>query len=794
MWNNYWSILYRTLLKSKGFTAINILGLAIGLACCLIIYLFVLDELSYDRFHSKAERIYRVAFSTDDSQLMTNANGSWAAAPAMAADFPEVEAFTRFRKMGQGTKIMVGRGDRRFYEERFFFADSTAFQIFDFPLAEGNPVTVLTDPNTVVISESMAAKYFETENPLGKILLADPYNSGEPLQLMVTGVMKDVPTSSHIKFDFLASFSSQKENLSNWFGFQQIFSYVLLNENASAGELAEKLKGYANRYMGENAWYQVALQPLLDIRLHSHLRSETETNGSPAILLTFGGIGLIILIIASINFMTLSTARAARRAREVGVRKSLGAHRGQLFWQFINEAFLFTLLSMLLAFVMAEFTLPWLNSFAGKSISIVTSLNAPLILFAGALLVFITFFAGSYPAVFLSAYQPGLVLKGGGVKRKSLDHFRKALVIFQFAISIGLIAATLIVRQQLDFARNQTAIESGDQVLIAVLNKQAGEKYNYLKTELMQQAGVAAVAGSSIVPSMGSDTWAFEIGPEKKVLYPYTYLADAGITETFGYKLLNGRSFHTVLGPDSIFDAVISETSLAELGITDPEEALGQVFDIADGFKGRMVGVMQDFHVYSMKEKIKSAIFIHAPTEYYEYVSVRIKAQNIQKVVEKLEGMWPRLSPDYPLEYFFLDEGYQRLHESENKLASLFSIFSTLAIVIACLGLFGLASYETEQRTKEIGIRKVMGADVTQIVWLLTKEFGKLVLIAIIITIPAVWYAMSKWLEDFVYRTTIGWQVFFLAGIAGLLIAYLTVSWQSAKAARSNPVKSLRYE
>lgn len=793
MWNNYWSILYRTLLKSKGFTAINILGLATGLACCLIIYLFVLDELSYDRFHTKAERIYRVAFSTDKSQQMTNANGSWGAAPAIAADFPEVEAFTRFRKMGQGTKIMVAHGERRFYEERFFFADSTVFQIFDFPFAEGNPATALNEPNTIVISESMATKYFKTEDPLGKILLADPYNSGEPMQLRITGIIKDVPTSSHIKFDFLASFSSQKENLANWFGFQQIYAYVLLNEKASAGELAEKLKGYTNKYMGENAWYQVALQPLLDIRLHSHLRSEAEANGSPAILLTFGGIGFIILIIASINFTTLSTARAARRAREVGVRKSLGAHRRQLFWQFINEAFLFTLLSMLVAFLIAEFTLPWLNTFAGKSISIMTSLNAPLLLFAGALLVFITFFAGSYPAVFLSAYQPGQVLKGGGVKRKSLDHFRKGLVIFQFAISIGLIAATLIVRQQLNFARSQTAIESGDQVLIAVLNKQAGEKYSYLRTELMQQAGVTAVAGSSLVPSRGSDTWAFEIGPEKKEFYPYTYLTDAGLTETLGYKLLSGRNFYTALGQDSIFDAVISEASLAELGMTNPEEAIGQVFNISDSYKGRIVGVMQDFHVYSMKEEMKSAIFIHAPTQYYEYVSVRIKAQNIQKVVEKLEGMWPQLSPDYPLEYFFLDEGYQRLHESENKLASLFSIFSTLAIVIACLGLFGLASYETEQRTKKIGIRKVMGADVSQIIWLLTKEFGKLVLIAFGITIPAVCYAMSKWLEDFVYRTTVGWQVFLLAGITGLLIAYLTVSWQSARAARSNPVKSLRY-
>ncbi|MGD8428408.1 MAG: ABC transporter permease, partial [Balneolaceae bacterium] len=513
MIKNYLKIALRNLRKYKGYTFINISGLSIGLACCVLIFLFVRDELSYDTFHPYAGNIYRVVYSTSEDHQPTNANGSYGPGPAMKQDFSEVVNFVRFRKVGQqGTKTFVKHKDKRFYEPRFMFADSTVFDVFHFPLVEGNPKTALSRPNTIVITQEMAQKYFGDENPIGKTLTADPYANGNLMDFEITGVLNNIPHNSHIHFDFLASFVSQRENLNQFAGFQPVFTYVQLKAGASPEKIDSQLPDFLHRHWTDDPWYTISLQPLLDIHLHSHLRSEIEPNGNIVYVYIFSLVAVFILIIAGINFMNLATARSAQRAREVGVRKAIGAHRSQLIRQFLSESLLISLISGLFALALIDLALPIFNNLTGKQITI-SYLHDPVLIgvFFGVLIV-VGLLAGLYPALFLSSYKPIHTLKGTLKEKSSGGRLRKGLVIFQFTISIVMIVATGIAYHQLQYIQNKDLGYAKDQIMVIPLNNEVRNEYMALKNELLQNAHILNTTTSSLVPTMGSshDIYSFE--------------------------------------------------------------------------------------------------------------------------------------------------------------------------------------------------------------------------------------------------------------------------------------------
>ena len=793
MFKNYFVVATRNLLHYKVYSFINVLGLSVGIGCCLLIYLFVRDELSYDQYHTFGDRIHRVVTSTAEDKLPTNANGSFPIGPALQKDFPEVASFVRFRKMGQGTRIMVGHGEKRFYEEKFFFADSNVFQVFSFPMRQGSPQTALREPNTVVITEATAQKYFGVEDPVGKTLVADPYNDGQLLNLRVTGVLADIPAQSHFTFNFLASFTTQRDNLNEWAGFWQVFTYVLLRPKTDAQALNRKLEAYTKRYMGKNDWYQVSLQPLKAIHLRSSLRSEVEPTSDIQKVYVFSGIGVIILLVACINFMNLATARSMKRAKEVGIRKTLGAYRWQLFLQFISESFLFSLVAAVIALVLLSVALPAFNQLMDTHVALRQLRQLSLIGVAAGLIFFIAWVAGSYPALFLSAFQPKDVLKNSFGSRVSAAGIRKVLVVFQFIISTGLIACTILIYQQMQLVRASTAAAGGDQTIVLPINKEIRKSYEITKQRLRNVPRVVSVAGSSLVPTRGSATSVYQTEALPEGNGAFTYLVDYDYVPTMNYQVLAGRNFSTDFPTDTAEAYILNREAVTAFGFQSPELAIGAPFGNEDK-PGKVIGVVENFHVYSLRDTIEEAVLTLYPNNAFGYLSIRLSPADLQNTLAGVEKVWNATSPTYPFEYFFLDESFAQLHHRDLRAGQTLATFAVLAILTACLGLFGLAAFTAEQRTKEIGIRKVLGASVGNLVALLSKDFLKLVLIANLVAWPLAHYAMHQWLRDFAYRIEIGWWVFAVAGMAALLIAWLTVGFQAIKAAVANPVKSLRTE
>jgi len=798
MLKNYLKISFRNLEKHKGYTFINISGLAVGLACCMLIFLYVRDEMSYDTFHHDAENIYRVIFSTSDDGQPTNANGIFGPGPALKEDFPEVENFVRFRKVGQqGTKTFVKYEESRFYEPRFFFADSTVFDVFNFPLLEGDSELALSRPNTVVITQEMADKYFPDENPIGKIITADPYADGRLMDFEVTGVLQNVPSNSHIHFDFLASFSSQRGDLNRFAGLEQVFTYIKLKEEASAQKLESQFLDFLHRRWTENPWYTISLQPLLDIHLHSHLRSEIEPNGNIVYVYIFSAVGAFILIIACINFMNLSTARSAQRAREVGVRKTIGAQRGQLIRQFLSESVLLSMLSGIFALVLIDLFLPVFNNLTGKTIS-VAYLQDPLLLavLSGALLV-VGVLAGLYPALFLSSYHPIQTLKG--VKEKASGaSLRKGLVIFQFAISMVMITATAIAYNQLQYIQTKDLGYAKDQIMVIPLNDEVRNNYEALHGELLRNPRILNTATSSLVPTMGSSHNTFSIGGLEEDLSLATYFISKDFVETYGIELLSGMDVSQDITMEiGAGDFLISQLAVEEAGWDSPQDAVGRRVSWDQGgeeYGGTVTGVVNDLFIYSLRENLYSMIFFITPNQYHEYLSIKVDSRNVQETLAYIGDRWSELVPSYPLDYFFLDESFEQMHQSDIRLGKALGYFALLAIAVACLGLFGLAAFMAERRTKEIGIRKVLGATVSNIVLLLSRDFLKLVFAALLLAAPVAWYFMHQWLQEFAYRIDISAMTFLWAGLVAMVIAVLTISWQSIRAALLNPVNSLRSE
>jgi putative ABC transport system permease protein len=799
MLRNYLVIALRNLRKQKLYSFINIFGLAVGTACCLFILFSVRDELSYDRYHEHAKRIYRlgVAHQFADGSEFLNALSSAPMGPALANDFPEVEEVARVHPAPSNT--MIAYEENRFYENRFYFADPAILSIFTFPLSKGNPRTALAEPGTVIVSESIARKYFGQQDPVGRILTL---NGQE--EYRVTGVMADVPDNSHLHFDFLASFSSLEAQMGDllevWY-YNPFFTYALLRPEQDEEVLNEKVGALPHPYVGEELAREIPpfLQPLTDIHLYP-LGNEQEAQGSITRIYVFSAIALFILLIACINFINLATARSITRAREVGLRKAIGARRGQLVRQFLCESTLFALLSVVLAVILVEVLSPFFMAITGSKALAPDYLLDPLTLgsLAG-LVLLVGLVAGSYPAFALSGFRPIEAFKGSIPSTRAAFWSRRVMVVLQFSISTALIISTVIAYRQLQYLHTRELGLNKEQVVVVpVRDEQVLKQQEIFKAALRQRPSVHEVTFSAQPPGSGAPgtiIWR----PQPRVATQETFevkvfQVDPDFAGTLSIELAAGRFFSSQMTTDSTAAIVLNEMAARQLGWASPDEAVGQTVSYFQGGNrmGTVIGVVQDFNFQPLHYEMQSLMILQSP-EAYRYALVRIAPTDVDNSLADLQAVWSQFSA-WPLSYSFLDEDFDALYRAEQRLGSMIAVFGGIAILVASLGLFGLASFSTSQRTKEIGIRKVLGASVSSIVTLLSKDFVRLVLIAVVIATPIAYFSMQRWLDDFAYRIEIGPGIFALAGVLALLIALATVSYQAIKAALADPVKSLRYE
>ena len=788
MLRNYLKIALRNLRRQKGYAFINIAGLAVGIACCLLIVLHVYDELSYDRYHEHADRIYRLTIQAGIFGEMPVAPTP--TAPALSEHYPEVERFTRMYRRSE----VLRQEEEYMSEERFFYADSSVFEVFTYPLLSGNPRTALREPNTVVLTASTARRYFGDEEALGRsILLRD----GTPLR--VTGIAADLPSNTHLHFDFLASFASLDHNAgeasANPWRYQG-FTYLLLTSPEASASLQAKLDTLTSGEWQEVArvvgWgaegFSFGLQPLTSIHLHSHTDTEVEPTGDIRYLYLFSAVAAFVLLIACINYMNLATARSLQRTREVGVRKVLGAQREQLVRQFLSESFLLTLLALILAIVCVEALLPVYNWLTGKEMGLDLWQRPEMLVGLALVVLIVGLGAGAYPALFLSHFRPALVLKGG-VATKGGTRVRRALVTFQFAVSVALMAGTLVIQRQLDYIQTKHLGFDTEQILLLPVKGTLEQKKDAFKQELLALPGVQHVSISS-----GSPNLAWGITHEHDgIEYPLRGIhVDADYLDAMGMELVAGRDFDPALASDSA-SFIVNETAARLLGL---EDKVGEILETPIyNSNDRLIGIVSDFHIASLREPIGPAFLrLASAPDFMQALVVRLEPNRIPETLQDISGVWRRFAPDFPFDYDFLDEMLREQYEAEKRLAITLGAFALVAILVACLGLFGLAAFTAESRTKEIGIRKVLGASIGSIVALLSKEFARLVILAALVTVPIVYLAMNRWLEDFAYRIEIGPGIFLLAGAFALLTALATVSYQAVKAALADPVKSLRYE
>jgi putative ABC transport system permease protein len=790
---NYFRVVHRNMKRHKGYSFINIAGLAVGMAATILILLWVRDELGYDRFHANADRIYRVVCSSNDDGTPSNANGPFGLGPALERDFPEIVETVRLRKMGQGVRRYVGYRDKKFYESGFLFAEPSLFTVFDFLLAEGDYRTALEEPNSIVLTEEMAAKYFGTEDPLGQTLEADPYNDGNIMLFRVTGVVKNVPRNSHVHFDFLASYVSQKEDTDDLSGYYQHYTYVLLNDTSSAESLNGKLLDFLHRNWREDPWYTVSLQPLLDIHLHSRLRSEVEPTGNVLYVYLFTAVAALVLVIAGINFMNLTTARAARRAKEVGVRKVVGARKCELIRQFCGESLMLSVFSASVATLLVIAAMPLFNDLTGKDLSFLTLADPLFVAGIAAVALSVGFVSGIYPAFVLASFEPAGSLKSRASRSAAGILLRKGLVVFQFALSIGIIFSTLIVRQQLKYIQSRNLGYDKEQILVVPLNKDLRQNVEAFRNELLKNPAIENAATSSYVPTKGSAHLSLRFEGNEEPLNQVIYLVDRNFLATYGIRLLAGANLWRSLSPEGTAEFVVSELTTRELGYTAPEEAVGKSADL-EGYRGPIVGVVNDINIYSLHRVPYSITYAMTPVGNHNYLSVRIRPRGVSEALEGIRKTWREMVPAYPLDYFFLDASFEEMHLSDKKMGEILSVFSVLAIFVAGLGLFGLAAYTAEQRTKEIGVRKVLGASVSSISMLLSREFLLAVVLANVVAWPVATFAMNMWLRNFAFRTAIGWEIFLASAAAAFAVSLLAISYQSIRAAVADPVDSLRYE
>lgn len=806
MFRNYFKVAFRNLWKNKGYSAINILGLAIGLATCLLIMIYVVDELSYDKFNKKADRIYRV----DGDINFGGTHWILAVAPdpmgaTLKKDFPQVEQYVRFRNYGG---FRVKKGNDNVQENSVIHVDSTLFDVFTLPVIHGDTKTALDDLASVVITEKIAKKYFNTTDAVGKVMVMDDENNYK-----VSAVIKDISEQSHFRFDFFVPLNSEESKQGNWLS-NNFNTYIVLKEGSDPKKLESQLNGIVTKYLGPQAFQvlnatlddlkksgghvKYSLTPLTEIHLHSNKTGELGANGSMQYVYIFSAIALFILLIACVNFMNLSTARSSNRAKEVGVRKVLGSNKKNLVSQFLTESVLISFIALILAIGIAQLLLPYFNQLSGKDIDMGWFSKPWLLPSLLVLVLIVGVLAGSYPSFYLSSFQPVTVLKGklsGGFKRSWL---RSSLVVFQFATSVILIVGTIVIYSQLSFIRNKRLGFDREQVMIVQNGFALGDHAKTFRNELKNIKGVENVTMTGFLPT-GDNRSDSPLFPEaslnqKAAVSMQTWYVDENYIPTLKMEMAKGRNFSSQLQTDSSA-VIVNEAAAKMLPFADP---IGKTLYYLTDMQSKevttyqIIGVVKDFNFNSLRDQVTPMVLFF--DESRGSIALRFQTSDISSLISQVQGKWKSIAPNQPFSYTFMDEDFNNIYQSEQRIGKIALSFSVLAILIACLGLFGLVTYAAEQRTKEIGIRKVLGASVSNIVRMLSKDFMKLVVIAMVFAFPLSWYFMNKWLEDFAYRISIDWKVFALAGLAAILIAIITVSFQAIKAAITNPVKNLRTE
>lgn len=787
---NYIKTALRAIRRQKGYSIINVSSLAIGLTVCMLIVLWVVDEWCFDRFNSNAGQIYRVY--RDESTPQKNSTSTLTPPPMAAAlkrDFPEIIRASRF---GTWQRQLVTYKDKSFNETRFMHVDPDFFGMFSFPLRKGDPGTVFSEPNSVILTEKTAAKYFGKEDPIGKTLTVNSsYN------IIVTGVIHNESLNSSLEFDLLSPFEIVikeylgEETRDNW-GFNSFGTYVMLEQSVSLENLNQKLTGYLKKYAEEDT-DELALQPLTDIHLFSNLGHDLRNRGDIRHVWIFSALALFVMLIACVNFMNLTTARSANRSREVGLRKVLGAKRLQLIRQFFGESILMALFALVIALFLVELLLPLFNTLSGKQFTSVWWNNPALLLGFIGLTLFTGLSSGVYPALFLSSFQPIRILKGTMRSSGANPLFRKVLVIFQFSLSVFLIIGTIVISRQLSYMRNRDLGFNREHIIHLSIHGELHENYNAIRERFLQNADVLHVTASMSLPaniqgSPGTPMW--EGRPPDAKMEIKADFVDYDYIETFDIPLVEGRSFSREYATDLETSFIVNEEAVRRMGLEKP--AVGKRFGFWD-IDGQIIGVMKDAHFQPLHQKIEPLVFKMFP-DWLRHIHVKIRSDNVYATLASLERTWGEMNLEYPFEYRFLDEDFENLYKTEARLGNIFQTFAALAVFIACLGLFGLASFTTEQKTKEIGIRKVLGSSTAGIVALLNKEFFKWVIAANFFAWPAAYFAMQAWLQKFAYRAGTEIWIFLLAGAIGLVVAQLTVSLQTLRAASANPVDSLKYE
>lgn len=810
MFKNYFKIVFRNAKKNPLYVFINILGLSIGMAVSILIFLFVQHELSYDTYHANSDRIYRVSrnwYNVDGEVSLHLGHLAPPFGPLIKSDFgDQVEEVVRLFNTG----LLIKSGADSFMEDEFFFADPELFNVFSWKMIEGDPIAGLNSGDGVLISEEMAKKYFGNGPAVGKELLGEV--QGLQLTFQVRGVFENIPDNTHMHPDFIATmnpviqFFGGLEPFMKNFGSNSFSTYVLLKNGYDYKALEAQLPALIDRNMGEaqagvpmSKVTELHLWPIEDIHLYSNLDSEIEANGNIDYVYTYLAVALFILLIACINFMNLSTARSSLRSMEVGLRKVMGADRGRLINQFMGESFVMTFISLVISVLIVFIFLPIFSDFTQKQLSLNFFQNPGYLLALIGLALGVGLLAGSYPALFLSGFSPSKVLKGAFKAGKGHENFRSFLVVGQFAISVMLIVAVIVVVRQLDFMQSKDLGFDKEDIVVLPASTAIIENYQIIKDRLKNNPGINGVSISSRVPSgrlLDSQGGSAEINGDMTQLD--IRIADIHVghdfLKTYGIPVVAGRDFDFQMASDSSEAFILNEAAIRDIGWSSPEEAVGKKFNYG-GRNGFVTGVMKDFHFESLHQPIVPIVFmITQSRERANQVSLKIDASRNEETMAYLKSEWADLNPGFPFEPIFVDEGFDRQYEAEQRVKTIFTFFSALAVLISVLGLLGLTTFATEQRTREIGIRKVMGAETGNILALLGKDFMKLVLIGFLIAVPISWFGMDSWLDDFAYKIGIGWTVFLWAGLIAGLIAAGTVMLQSLKAALANPVKSIKNE
>lgn len=809
MIKNYLKSAWRNIARHKFISFINIFGLTIGITCCLLILTYIINETGYDKYNTNANRTYRVTrifYSGNGVESLHLSAVAPPFGPLLKSAFPEVQQMTRLYPNGT---VILRYKEKLFNEENSFFADEHFFDIFSVDVTNGDKFTALNDPYTVMLTDKIAHKYFGDTDPINKTIILDNTKH----EFKVTGIFKPFPVNAHMHPEILISFNTLKDTamygekqLETNYGNNSFYTFLLLPKGYNADNLRKRLPSFLDNYvhmpgMAGNVktskFVTLTLQKLTDIHLRSHLDDELESNGDITRVYIFSVIALFILLIACINYMNLSTARSALRAKEIGIRKVIGAQRKEIIRQFLSESVLVTWIALLLAVILTSVLLPYIDKLSNLNLALSELYSWDILVALVALPFIIGLISGIYPALFMSSFKPVKVLKGvfkagsGGVS------FRKVLVVTQFAISIILIVATTVVFQQLRYIQQKSLGFNKDHILTTAYNGDLDKKYDSFRNDLLSIPGVKEAGRSSRIPSgrlldeQGASV--MQNGTLQQVKIDLKCLStDYGFIPTFGMHMAAGRNFSRDYATDTS-NYILNETAVKMLGWGSPQNAIDKDM-VYGGTKGKVIGVVKDFHFESLHQAIVPMIFYMPPGGNYHRLSLKVGGNNIPATIAAIGDTWHRYLPDVPFDYGFLDQKFQQLYSSEQEQGSLFTIFSCIAIFIACLGLFGLSAFTITQRVKEIGVRKVLGASVPQIVTELSKDFLKLVIVAAVIAFPIAWYIMNKWLLDFASRIDIEWWVFVLAGIIALIIAFATISFQSIKAANANPVKSLRSE